>query len=432
MNRLFLKISIGILVALIISIVLAAITVKLGARRNIADRIQAHLGAVYSVEDGLLGVPDPAIPAELSRLKNILPGLKADVNSVHSRDDSLPESTRKVLDRDRIFVELLNEGVVVYKRINQSQSILVYGPIRAPLTVVQLHLVIAIVFILTIVVAVGYLLANPVANRLKALEGVTIRFGEGNLDTRAKITSSDSIGALALRFNQMADRIQQLIDDQRYLIRAVSHELRQPLSRLRFNLELLHKADKRDDRNRRILKTENELEELGELVSELMLYMHMDKDITAPNKGALLLHGVLAELVEKCRILRPDIDVSIKSLSGGDIHVKASETHFRRAIGNLLSNAIRAAKREVVIDYSRDDSGVVIGVTDDGDGIPEMDRERVFKPFFRLDDSRSRDLGGVGLGLAIVHRIIESHGGIVEIVDSNGKGARFNTFWPSK
>jgi len=432
MNRLFLNFSIRILIALIVSVVTAYQGIRLiGSDQYYAEKAQAHLRQIYYVEDRLSRIPENAISKELERLRHTFPQLEERIN-VRRATSSLPRDVVvSGADQSKIFFGSTEKGIMIYKRIRQGAYFLIYGPIHTALPLTPAVLITAFFIILTIVAAAGYMLARPVAISLKALEDAAMSFGKGNLDARVKISSIDQIGELAVGFNQMAERIQRLINDQKYLLQAVSHEFRQPLSRMRFNLELLYKAEDQQAREQRIAKMERGFGELEELVKELMLYMHMETDLNVPEKKSLSLGTVLPELVDERRSLRPEIDVTIQSDPDNDIHLDASEIHFRRAIGNLISNAVMAAKSEVTLDVSRNDRGINIGITDDGDGIPPPDRERVFKPFVRLDDSRSRDLGGVGLGLAIVYRILELHGGIVEIVDTEGKGARFITIWPS-
>ncbi len=431
MKRLFFQFFIRILVALIISVVVAFLAIRLiGPDRYLAKQAQALLKQMYYVENHLSRLSEHEITLELDRIKATMPQLQERVEIVKSTDPLLPESARTVLDQNRIFFHSSGKGIRIYKRIHKGRYVLVYGPIYPPPPFDILSICIALAIILPIVAAAGYLLARPIFKNLKALEEVTLKFGKGNLDTRANISSSDSLGELALGFNQMAKRIQRLINDQKYLLQAVSHEFRQPLSRIRFNLALLYKADSPEARHQRIAKMEKELEELGALLKELILYMSMETDFQKPEKKSLPVYTILNELVQKRLFLRPEIKITINSTSKDEIFLNTKEIHFKRAIGNLLNNAVVAAKSKITLDVSMNDECIHICVTDDGDGIPPDERKRVFKPFVRLDDSRSRDFGGMGLGLAIVYRIMEFHGGSVDIIDTEDKGAKFITIWP--
>ncbi len=112
--------------------------------------------------------------------------------------------------------------------------------------------------------------------------------------------------------------------------------------------------------------------------------------------------------------------------------VLAHETYFRRALQNLVANAKRYAKSQVIVEYERDGDGLRLSVIDDGPGVKEEDRQRIFEPFIRVDDSRSRESGGAGLGLAIVARILKSHDGTVNVTADGAAGSRFVTVWPDR
>lgn len=432
MNHLFLRISVGMLVALLISVILAAQAIRIaGPNRLIKEHFQTQHQKLKIIEQRLSSVPDSALAAELERLQTAIPGVGESLRIVKEDDPSIPSSIARALLTDPSVPDFTDDGIWVYCRISDRGYILVSGPVPAPLPLGPLHLLMALAVILSTVAISGYLLARPVAKRLHALEKVTLSFGMGDLDARAHVSGSDSIGDLAARFNQMAERMQRLITDQRYLLQAVAHELRQPLSRIRFNVELMVQRDDVDERMKRGAKLEQEIEELDKLVKELMQYVRMETNEAKPETQELSLDSVLEEIVEKYRTSRLDIALLLDVPATRNVRVRANETQLRRAVGNLLSNAVRAAKSEVTVSFYAAPGGTVIAVTDDGEGIPISERDRIFKPFVRLDESRSRDRGGVGLGLAIVQRILESHGGSIEISGQPGQESRFITFWPA-
>ncbi|MFT6397360.1 MAG: signal transduction histidine kinase, partial [Bradymonadia bacterium] len=134
----------------------------------------------------------------------------------------------------------------------------------------------------------------------------------------------------------------------------------------------------------------------------------------------------LAELLERAaqdaRELRADIEVRANL---DPMELYANEDLVRRAVGNLLSNAVRHCNSVVSLTITRSDDSIFIVVKDDGAGVPATARERIFEPFAQLDESRQRDAGGAGLGLAIVRRIAEAHGGSVRVGEAKAGGARF-------
>ena len=139
----------------------------------------------------------------------------------------------------------------------------------------------------------------------------------------------------------------------------------------------------------------------------------------------------IEELLPRYAALHPMIRFSVPSPSEPDrFGVLADRLGFERAVGNLLENAGRFARSLVSVSVHATDDSVVVDVDDDGGGIPESDRQRVLEPFVRLNDGRHEPGRGVGLGLALVHRIATQHGGRVELLTSPQGGCRARTVWP--
>jgi signal transduction histidine kinase len=130
---------------------------------------------------------------------------------------------------------------------------------------------------------------------------------------------------------------------------------------------------------------------------------------------------------------RPNIELSLQHVleAETELAVMGNERLFRRVVRNLLSNALRHAKTQVRVSVARASAAAVVRFDDDGPGIPASERARVLEPFVRLDESRSRDLGGVGLGLTIVDRILRAVGGGLRISEASSGGASVVMSWPS-
>jgi len=319
--------------------------------------------------------------------------------------------------------------MTAYILINGGDKVVVIGPHRRPLPFDWRHLLLVLSVVLPVVGVAGYLLAYPFAKRLRTLEKAAQALREGDLSARAPIDSPDAVGSLAQQFNAMADKMQELLESQRHLMQAVAHELRTPIARIDFHLEMLRDAPDSAQREARAEDIESEIGELNDLVGELLVYSRFDVETGPLKKKSLPLPETAHEVVDRLRATRPEIEVLVR---GDAEEVIAHETYFRRALQNLVANAKRYAKSQVVVEYERDDGGLRLSVVDDGPGIKEEDRQRIFEPFTRVDDSRSRESGGAGLGLAIVARILKSHGGTVRVADGGATGSRFVTFWPDR
>jgi signal transduction histidine kinase len=259
-----------------------------------------------------------------------------------------------------------------------------------------------------------------------------MQIAQGDLEARADSTGNDAISVYAAHFNQMADRNQALLEGHRDLIRGVSHELRTPVARIRFALDLAREASAEPDRERHLATIDSDLSEVDELIQELLLVERLSAgcaDLPSQTFGAL---AVVRDEVERLKASRPLIAVSLRSEldAEGDLTMVGNERLFRRVVRNLASNALRHARSEVRVEVTRVAASVVVRIDDDGPGIPAVERARVLEPFVRLDQSRTRELGGVGLGLTIVDRILRAAGGSLRIGDASTGGASITMSWP--
>ncbi|MEO0601614.1 MAG: ATP-binding protein [Myxococcota bacterium] len=320
-------------------------------------------------------------------------------------------------------VRRTNEWWVV--PFGQAEPVLVAGPVDPtvpPPGYLPMGAIVALVGLPLLATALAMRFDREVA----LVERATDALATGELGVR--VTNDDGPAhELSQRFNAMADRIERLIRSRDELVQAVSHELGSPLSRLRFHLELLDEVGT-EARVDRLLAMTRELDALDELVAELLTFVQaadrrIDRTTFDPAQG-------LADLAELARLDQPDerplsIDVVIPS----GVRLYADRRLFFRAVENLIRNAVRHATSRVRVEAFAHPGAVEVWVDDDGPGIPEPLRSRLTEPFARLDTDRGRETGGVGLGLAIVHRILERHGGQLEVTDSPFGGARFVCRW---
>lgn len=272
-------------------------------------------------------------------------------------------------------------------------------------------------------------LNRTIAQTAKATQKIAC----GDLSARVDVLDNDPTRYLSLSFNQMADRIESLINNQRHLFQAVSHELHTPLSRMAFHLEMILEENDRRQRKRLVAEISYDMDELDNLVKELLLYSKFSSHPIKLAVQPICLPDALNRIITRQKTTNKRIiEIDILTNTKENIEVTAQPLYFKLAIQNLLSNAVHYAFHKVWLRYDRVAGGVLIEVCDDGPGIPLETRNIVFEPFARIDGSRDRKTGGVGLGLAIVNRILERHGGTVSISDNDGRGTRFITFWPSK
>jgi two-component system, OmpR family, sensor histidine kinase RstB len=276
------------------------------------------------------------------------------------------------------------------------------------------------------------LLLRPVARQLRHVEHAARAIAAGDLRARVDERRIRSAKPLAQAFNHMAARTEALVRTQRELLQAVSHELRTPLSRIRFAVDLIQTAKDDDERNRRLESLDSATEELDELVGELLTYVRMEttqpQPQPQPHAEPVALRELLDALIQKHAAMVPSITFTLDESVDNERIITAERAGLQRTFGNLLNNAGRFARKHVVISAQSVQGATMVDIDDDGAGIPVSERERVFQPFVRLrDDSPDR---GVGLGLALVQRIVTRHGGSVEALTSPLGGCRMRTTWP--
>ncbi|WP_067099666.1 ATP-binding protein [Marinomonas atlantica] len=239
--------------------------------------------------------------------------------------------------------------------------------------------------------------------------------------------SSGTLKELAYSFDSMSTHIQRLLKVQREMINAISHELRTPIARLRFGLEVL-KDDVDDQLEQSISALEFDVEELNTLVDEVLTYGKLEEGTLALNFEKTSIKQILEGIVEHNQALLQKLDVKVTVI--GDDTVNADTHHLHRALQNLILNASKYANSSIAITFTEDTERWQVDIEDDGPGIPAEDRDKVFIPFQRLDNSRTRASGGYGLGLAIVQRIAFWHGGAVLVEESETLGgAKFSLIW---
>jgi signal transduction histidine kinase len=236
----------------------------------------------------------------------------------------------------------------------------------------------------------------------------------------------DEIGRLARTMNAMLARLEDATDRQRRFVADASHELRSPLTGIRAQLEVDLEHPELADWQATERDVLADALRLQRLVDDLLAIAVVDASaLDAAHRQPVDLDEVV--LAEARRIQsRGNVSIDTRGVSGAQLDGNLDQ--LVRVVHNLLDNAARHAQSRVVVTLSETSTHVTLRVLDDGPGIPDRDRVRVFERFARLDDARGRDGGGSGLGLAIVHDVVTAHGGSVEV--ENSPGAAFTVVLP--
>jgi signal transduction histidine kinase len=349
----------------------------------------------------------------------------------------LPAKEAEKLDGGELAIDV--QGDIIYHRLKQTPQILVVGPISPernpeyhrgmPLDLRISLLTWSLIGVCLAIVV--WLWVHPVWRDLEAMRQTTRSLGEGLFEARAPMMRSSAFGPLAETLNGMAERIQRLIATQKELSSAISHELRTPIARLRFALEMLAETDDPGERERLWRMMEADLDELDGLIDSSLTYARFEREQPEPHLSAVEIAPWLEEQVELSRLLARQIDIEVDSSAlPPALRVELDRRSMPYAITNLLRNAIKYARARIRVSAQVVADQIQVHVDDDGIGIPAAERERIFSAFTRLDRSRDRSTGGYGLGLAIARLVLAQHRGTASAGDSPLGGARLTLSWP--
>ncbi len=397
---------------------------------------QLARATIYLLIDELIRYPEAEQPRRLAELKKAR-GFGFDLELLTRDSANLDDDQRRRLDEGDTVMALARGGdaVRVFAAIAGTGWIMQLGPLYQMNPYPPQLLVLIGLLGLSLIGLTVYLLVRQLEQRLSVLEGAATRIAAGNLETRVPDVGTDSVGRLAAAFNGMARHLQRLLAVQREMVSAVAHELRTPVARLRFGLEMSAEAQTDEARRKYLEGMDGDIDDLDALVDEMLVYSRLERGSPTLHFQQVDLGALVDQVIGELAPLRADVGVSrgeCITAADGSCWAEAEPQYLRRALSNLITNAMRHAESQVQVSFAIDGQTVRLEVDDDGPGVPEADWEKVFTPFLRLDDSRTRASGGHGLGLSIVRRIIYWHGGRSQLGHSDLGGARFSLLWPRR
>lgn len=276
-------------------------------------------------------------------------------------------------------------------------------------------------------VAIGRTLAPVMAIRQRA-EAIGGRFLDQRVPEPARL---DEIGRLARTINAMLARLEASADQQRRFLADAAHELRSPITSLRAQLESTPPAGREAASVGLIPDLLADTLRMQTLVDQLLLLARSDAGMIGHGRVSVDLDDTIDYVVALRRFEHERVDVEVDQSDVRPVQVLGEPTLLEQVVRNLLDNAVRHANRQVRVTLVEEAGEAVLTVDDDGPGIPAEHRDEVFLRFARLDASRDREDGGVGLGLAIVADIVHAHAGSVQVGDSPTGGARIRVRLPA-
>lgn len=359
-----------------------------------------------------------SINAKYGTLLNLLPFKK--LENANRKD-------KKSLIRGNTYVHFNNEEVMLHYLLPHSNMLITIGPTKMP-TRPRLEALVRVI-VLAIFGAIMFIWLRPMSRDLDQLRNSTNEIGKGNFSVKVNEAKSMMVAPMIESFNMMASQIKRLIDAHKELSNAVAHELRTPLARSKFSLQMLENTDDEVKKRKYCNNIGNDIIELEELVNEMLIYASFDSEKPELNFSPVLID----ELISKQLNNHSHYNGQIIFNNGAQNQEVECDLHFiSRALDNYITNAVKYGDNIIQVSLDVNKSFCTITVEDNGQGVTEEFKTNIFDAFSRGDASRNKDTGGFGLGLAIVSRVMEWHKGITKVKDSNLGGAAFILQWPVK
>lgn len=277
---------------------------------------------------------------------------------------------------------------------------------------------------------VCYGLARYLSSPIGKIRNATKRFAKGDLQTRvgAEIGNRrDELASLAKDFDEMAERIENLLNSQKRLTQDISHELRSPLARLNVALEIAKQKSVNEATAPILERIELESNRLNEMIGRLLMLSKLESGAGDFSKRKLNLTKLVETVAADADYEAKAKQKTVKIIEKQDVQVLGNENLLRSAVENVLRNAIRYTKSNVEISLKNGGGQAKILVRDYGEGVPEEELEKLFRPFHRVGEDRTRKTGGIGLGLAIAERAVHAHEGTIKAKNTeNGLQVEIN------
>ena len=297
-------------------------------------------------------------------------------------------------------------------------------------------LALGVLAITAVALIAGVWLSTSLIRPLEKLRDSAIRFSRGELSHRVAYEGHDEIAAVAHAFNQMAERVQAMIEEQRSFASNTSHELRTPLTTMRLRTEALRQESSLDPATREqyIRELDEELAHLSRLIEDLILLSRFDAGRAELGSEQIDLARFAQSLVQTLsgQAAEREIALALDVVGREPLPISASLTHLTVVFRNLLDNALKYTPPggHVLWRITLDGQDTLSTITDTGQGIAPEHLERVFERFYRADRSRSRAIPGTGLGLALAKSIVETYGGQIAISSPGiGQGTTVTVRW---
>jgi signal transduction histidine kinase len=411
-NSLFLKVSLLFSLALLmtIAVLMTAHRFLLMPRRFPAMQKSAVHYARYIMNE-IGNPPDIKKARQIADNLNMQIRIENSAQKWASHEDMIGflNLNLPVFDQKKgIFAGFSDEGLTVAFQRDSSRCLLIMHPRKEGFRYIVGVFVLTIIAFATFLIVAMYFIMRWLLQPVKVLREGVRQLSEGNIDHEMSIKRSDELGQLVDSFNTMTRRIQEMIRSREQLLLDVSHELRSPLTRIKVALEFL-----KEDGTKKTIK--DDIGEVERMIAELL----ETERLSSRYGGLKLTETDMPELVRQvcAGFLKQKPGIKIIS-NADDIVLNVDRQRIKVLLRNIIENAMRYSDPQgfpVEISMRQKSDESIIAIQDFGSGIPKQDLPYIFEPFYRVDKSRSKETGGYGLGMSLGKKIMEAHGGAIEI-----------------
>ncbi|WP_042144523.1 MULTISPECIES: HAMP domain-containing sensor histidine kinase [unclassified Pseudoalteromonas] len=292
------------------------------------------------------------------------------------------------------------------------------------------------ILLFTVLTSIGFTIYWPVRSMQKQINQLIQTqkdFGDGNMKVRSNHKLTKPLNKLADSFNTMADSITDTVNENQIFAQAVPHEVRTPLSRIQLATGLLRQNSANYFQHDLLHNIDTYIDDIDELISQMVEFSKLNNVTRDEDYDYYQTINFVAFIHSRVKVLKPNKKLDFSLNVDDNLEITTNPVYLRLLIDNLVKNAMAYAKYEIIISLKLNNNGsTIFSVEDDGPGIPNQDYKTIFIPFSRLDKSRSRKTGGLGLGLAISKAACKKMNGDISVINNHIGGAKFTCILTKK
>lgn len=380
-------------------------------------------GTVALIKQRFSGLPPQGLAAEVSQLEHTFPYTL----SLFSAEDLKPSDVElhQLNTKGFFWREPSSSEVSFFIPVHNNSQFVAANLI--PTSSVNASVIFILIAVFVFVISLGmFLWVYPLWRDLNRLVAATEQLGQGELTSRAFVSSISVVANLGKTFNLMADKLSQLLIGQRTLTNAIAHDLRTPLYRLKFALEMFEETTDDTKKSRYRASINNSIKDLDYLVNQTLVLSRYSNEKELTTFADYDVTSLIAEEVATTSSANEQLTWQLNQINSA-VKFSIDRLAVKRALNNLLSNACKYAKSQVSVQsyIAPSKDRFIIEVSDDGPGVPEDEQENIFIPFVQSATTNPTGNNGHGLGLAIVRQIAKWHDGRVYAENSDWGGAKF-------